>query len=121
MKKKFMLAVLLAVGLIMTMSSTSVVWAQAAPRTIEITAQRFSYNPGEITLKKGQPVVLALKSLDVAHGLRIRDLNVKIKVRAGGTTEVQFTPEKTGDFIGYCAVFCGSGHGSMILKLHVVD
>ncbi len=107
MKKKFMLAVLLAVGLIMTMSSTSVVWAQAAPRTIEITAQRFSYNPGEITLKKGQPVVLALKSLDVAHGLRIRDLNVKIKVRAGGTTEVQFTPQNTAQCPMKSPVFSG--------------
>ena len=91
------------------------------PRRIEITAHRFAYDPGEITLKKGEPVVLVLKSADVAHGLRFRDLSVEVKVSAGGTAEVSFTPQKTGDFVGHCSVFCGSGHGSMALKLHVVD
>lgn len=94
--------------------------AQIAPQTIVIEAHRFTYSPAEITLKKGQPVVLVLKSLDVAHGLRFRDLNISIKVKAGGTTETQFTPDKTGDFIGHCSTFCGSGHGSMMFKLHVV-
>jgi cytochrome c oxidase subunit 2 len=96
--------------------------AQAvAPKRIDIIAKRFSYDPGEITLKKGQPVTLFIKSADVAHGLRFRDFNVNIKVKAGDTTEVQFTPDKTGDFVGRCFVFCGSGHGSMSLKLHVVE
>ncbi|HSY35857.1 MAG TPA: cupredoxin domain-containing protein [Acidobacteriaceae bacterium] len=95
--------------------------AQAAPRRIEVTAKRFEFAPAEITLKKGQPVVLVLEGKDTAHGLRFRELNLDVKVRAGGTTEVQFTPDKTGDFIGHCSVFCGSGHGSMMLTLHVVD
>ena len=121
MKKKFMPMILLVAVLTVTLSSTSMVWAQAAPRTIDITVKRFSYDPGEITLKKGEPVVLVLKSADVAHGLRIRELNVNIKVKAGGTAQVQFTPGKTGDFIGHCSVFCGSGHGRVKLKVHVVD
>lgn len=101
--------------------STPALMAQPSPRRIVIEAKRFSYNPGEITLQKGQPVILILKSMDTAHGLRIRDIDVNIKVKAGGTTEVQFTPQEAGDFIGHCSVFCGSGHGSMILKLHVVS
>jgi cytochrome c oxidase subunit 2 len=95
--------------------------SEAAPQRIEITAKRFQFEPGEITLKKGQPVVLVLKSADVAHGIRIRDLNVDVKVSKGGSAEVHFTPDKTGDFIGHCSVFCGSGHGSMIFKVHVVE
>jgi cytochrome c oxidase subunit 2 len=91
------------------------------PKRIDITAKRFSFEPGEIMLKKGQPVVLVLKSADVAHGLRIRELNVDVKLPAGGTQEVQFTPQKTGTFVAHCSVFCGPGHGSMALKLHVVE
>jgi cytochrome c oxidase subunit 2 len=53
--------------------------SEAAPQRIEITAKRFQFEPGEITLKKGQPVVLVLKSADVAHGIRIRDLNVDVR------------------------------------------
>ncbi len=122
MKKKFMLLTLLVGVLVTAAFIAPTARAQAAaPRRIVITAKRFSYDPGEITLKKGQPVVLVLKSADVAHGLRFRDFNVNVKVKAGGTAEVQFTPDKTGDFIGHCSVFCGSGHGSMTLKLHVVE
>lgn len=97
------------------------VHAQAAPRRVEIDAKRFSYTPGEITLKKGETVILVLKSQDVAHGLRIREWNINLKTKAGGSAEVQFTPDKAGDFVGHCSVFCGEGHGTMAIKLHVVS
>ena len=35
--------------------------------------------------------------------------------------ELAFTPDKTGDFVGHCSVFCGSGHGSITLTLHVTE
>ena len=95
--------------------------AQPAPRRVEIVASQFSFSPSDITLKKGQPVLLVLKSQDVAHGLRVRELNVAVKVNEHGTAQVQFTPQKTGDFVGHCYVFCGRGHGSMVLTFHVVD
>src|ERR1700677_4726187 len=107
MKRKFMLMILLAGALILTSFSWSTAWEQAAPRAIHLTAHRFTYDPEEITLKKGEPVVLVVKSLDVPHGLRIKDLNVNMKIRAKGTAQAQFTPDKTGDFVGQCSVFCG--------------
>lgn len=121
MQKKWTCA---AMVLALTLSIPSLVMpsrAQDAPNRVEITAKKFSFNPGEITLKKGQPVVLVLKSEDVPHGISFRDFNVNIKVGAGKTVEAHFTPDKTGDFTGHCSVFCGSGHGSMTLKLHVVN
>lgn len=121
MARKSLLLTLIVGTLVVSLFSASQAQAQSAPRQIVITAKRFSYDPGEITLKKGQPVALVLKSEDVAHGLRFRDFKINFKVKAGGTEEVRFTPDKTGDFIGHCSVFCGSGHGSMSLKLHVVD
>jgi cytochrome c oxidase subunit 2 len=121
MKRKFLLLTLIIGTLAASSFWASQAQSQAAPQRVVIIAKRFSYDPGEITLKKGQPVVLVLKSADVAHGLRFRDLNINIKVNAGGTAEVQFTPDKTGDFVAHCSVFCGSGHGSMSLTLHVVD
>ena len=110
------LAVMLAAACL-----TPTLTAQTAPQRIIIEAKRFSYSPGEITVKKGDPIVIVLKSEDVAHGFRIREFNVNMKVKAGGTAEVQFIPTEAGDFLAHCSVFCGSGHGSMILRLHVVD
>lgn len=95
--------------------------ADTEPRRIEITAKRFGYDPGVVTLKKGEPVTLVLKSADVPHGLRFRELNVDLKAGKGKTGEVEFTPEQIGDFVGHCSVFCGVGHGSMSLTLHVVE
>jgi cytochrome c oxidase subunit 2 len=115
-QRMLLMACLMAAGF-----SSSMARAQAAPQRIEITAKRFAFEPGEITLKKGQPVVLVLKSSDVGHGIRIRELNIDVKVSKGGTAEAQFTPDKTGDFVGHCSVFCGSGHGSMMFKVHVVE
>jgi cytochrome c oxidase subunit II len=120
MKNKFMRLALL-VGIVVLAVSTGTLWAQPAQRRIEITAKRFAFDPAEITLKKGESVQLVLKSADVAHGLRFRELNIEVKASAGGTAEVQFTPENTGDFIGHCSVFCGRGHGSMIVKMHVTE
>ncbi len=94
--------------------------AAAGPRRVEISAKRFAFDPAVITLKKGEPVVLVLKSSDVPHGLRFRELGVELKVSKGGTGQVQFTPDKVGDFVGHCIVFCGEGHGTMALTLHVV-
>jgi cytochrome c oxidase subunit 2 len=121
MHRKCRQLVMAAVVMFALSLSVSAARAQSAPRRIEITARQFAFDPGDITLKKGQPVLLVLKSNDVAHGLRVRELNVAVKVAAHGTAQLQFTPDKTGDFIGHCYVFCGKGHGSMVLTFHVVD
>jgi cytochrome c oxidase subunit 2 len=94
--------------------------ASQAPRRIEIVAKRFAFEPNNITLKKGEPVVIVLKSADVPHGVRFRDLNLEVKAPKGSSGEVNFTPEKIGDFIGHCSVFCGSGHGAMTMTIHVI-
>jgi cytochrome c oxidase subunit 2 len=97
------------------------VHAQEAPRRIEIVAKRFDYTPGDITVKKGVPVTLALTSEDVDHGLKFKDLNVALSAKKGETKEITFTPDKPGTFVGQCSVFCGASHGSMKMTLHVTQ
>ncbi len=95
--------------------------AEAAPRRIEVVAKRFEFAPGDITLKKGEPVVLVLKTADVPHGVKFKELGIETKTSKGQEGQIAFTPDKTGDFVGQCAVFCGSGHGRMRLTIHVVE
>jgi cytochrome c oxidase subunit II len=105
-----------------TLASLAGVDRAQTPRTIEMTAQRFSFEPNEITVKKGEPVVLVIKSEDVVHGLVIEDLGVRTtEVKKGEATELKFDPETIGTFEGKCAHFCGKGHGSMRLTVHVTD
>lgn len=90
-------------------------------KTITITASKFQFEPNEITVKKGEEVTLVIQSKDVTHGLAIKDLGVKTEVKKGQSTEVKFTPQAAGTFQGKCAHFCGKGHGSMIMTIHVVE
>jgi cytochrome c oxidase subunit 2 len=115
---KTVFVVLLAVGLL-TISGFAP--AIDAPRKINITAKRFGYEPAEITIKKGEPVVLELTSQDVTHGLKFKEMNLNAKIEKKKTTELAFTPNETGDFVGHCSVFCGSGHGGMALTIHVTE
>jgi cytochrome c oxidase subunit II len=46
--------------------------AQEVARTIEIHAKRFSFDPAEITVKKGEAVKLVITSEDVEHRLLIQ-------------------------------------------------
>lgn len=95
--------------------------ASSAPRHVEIIAKRFAFDPNTITLKKGETVLLVLKSADVTHGLRIRELGLDLKASKDQQAEELFTPLKTGDFVGQCSVFCGPKHGTMKISFHVVE
>ena len=110
--------VLVAIGCLPFLASP---WRQKHPVMINIVAKRFTYEPDDITVKKGEPVVLKLTTSDVTHGLKFEDLNLNTRVEKGKSNELAFTPTKTGDFNGQCSVFCGSGHGSMHLTLHVTE
>jgi cytochrome c oxidase subunit 2 len=121
MKLKFAWSAILAALLLAAPTFVQAAAAQPAPRRIEVTAKRFAFSPSEITLKKGEPVLLVLTSADVAHGIRFKELGIETKVGKGQTSELAFTPEKVGTFVGHCSVFCGSGHGGMTLTLHVVE
>ena len=93
-----------------------------SPRRIEITAKKFTYEPDVITLKKGQPVILVMRSVDVTHGLKVDELNITTRdIKKSRETDIQLTPQQTGHFVGQCANFCGTGHGEMKLQIDVVE
>jgi cytochrome c oxidase subunit 2 len=95
--------------------------AQATPRRVEVVAKRFEFTPSEITLKKGEPVILVLTSKDVQHGLKLDAFNQVVIAKKGESSQVEFTPGEAGTFVAQCASFCGAGHGSMKLTVHVTE
>ena len=101
-------------------TTTTMAPEATSPRRIEVTAKRFAFEPAEITIKRGESVDLVLSSADVPHGVRFRELNLKLNAAKGEPAEAKFTPAKAGTFVAHCSVFCGSGHGKMTLTIHVV-
>jgi len=82
-------------------------------RVIKIQAKRFVYTPNEITIKKGEAVVLEFTSLDFVHGFNIPDLKIRADLPPGQITRVSIKPEKAGVYDFLCDNFCGSGHEEM--------
>jgi cytochrome c oxidase subunit 2 len=119
MRKKAAILAIAAGALALTLS---MVGSEAKPvQRIEISASRFSFEPREITIKKGDPVILNVRSTDVTHGLVVEELGIRTEVKKGESEDFTITPETAGTFEGKCAHFCGKGHGSMTLVVHVVE
>lgn len=88
-------------------------------KIIEIKASQYLFEPAEIVVNQGDKVKLILKSVDVAHGIAIKDYNVKVFAEVGEQSAVEFVADKSGTFPFYCNVFCGGGHKEMQGKLIV--
>jgi cytochrome c oxidase subunit 2 len=120
--KKILSMIFVAYALMVIVTHNSLVEGGRAPeKTIQVTAKKFEFTPGEITARKGEPVVLEIKSEDVNHGFNLPDFGVRGDVKPGGVTRIRFTPDKAGQFTFTCDVFCGSGHEEMSGTMTVTE
>jgi len=94
--------------------------ARPQEKVIKITARRFTYLPNQVTLKKGEPVVLEFASADVVMGFSAPDFNVRADIVPGQPARVRLVPDKVGTFPYICDIFCGDGHEQMGGTIHVV-
>jgi len=110
-----------ALGLASIASYVAAQPAQPKEKVIRIDAKRFDYTPGEVTLKKGEAVILELTSSDVLMGFNLPDFNVRADVVPDKVTRVRFVPDKTGSFTFLCDIFCGTKHEEMNGRLTVIE
>jgi len=82
---------------------------------ISITAERFTYNPSNITLRQGELVEFVLTSDDTDHGFHIQgtSIDVAIPQQGKGEARVRFIVNKKGRFVFECSRPCGAGHNLM--------
>ena len=84
-----------------------------APRVIKMTARRFAYEPNEIPLKVGEPVVVEINSIDFIHGMNLPDLGKRLDLVPGRLTRLELQPSAPGVIDFLCDNFCGEGHEGM--------
>jgi cytochrome c oxidase subunit 2 len=101
-------------------SFATYVLAQAPEQVIHISARKFAFLPGEITLKQGVPVVLEFVAVDVVMGFSAPDFKVRADIIPGQVARVRLVPQQIGTFEYLCDIFCGDGHEGMSGKIHVV-
>jgi cytochrome c oxidase subunit 2 len=95
--------------------------APSAERVVRVEAKRFAFSPARIELKKGEPVVLELVSLDRTHGFNVPELGLRYDIKPGSPTRIPFKPMQAGTFAFHCDVFCGSGHEGMEGEIVVLE
>jgi plastocyanin len=75
---------------------------------IHVTLGDYKFNPAEITVSAGKPVVLELQNVDsiTPHNFTLKDaaagLDVNINVPAGSAKQVVLTPSVAGAYTFYC-------------------
>jgi cytochrome c oxidase subunit 2 len=109
------------VALAAVATKTNLARANDNPKVIEITAKKFEFSPSQITIKKGEPVILRLSSTDRVHGFMSKPLKIDTDIPADKTQDVAVTPDTAGDFTVICDHYCGTGHGNMKMKVTVVE
>ena len=83
-------------------------------QVIEISAERFSFNPSEIRVKAGTRLEIRLTSEDTMHGFHIlgTDIDIELPKRGRGFASVEFQPA-AGRYTFECSRLCGAGHSFM--------
>ena len=116
-----LLAGVCELGLVGVPSMINLTGATDDPKVIDITAKKFEFTPSEITLKKGEPVILRLTSADRVHGFMSKPLKIDTDIPNDKGKDVAVTPDAAGDFTIICDHYCGTGHGGMKMKVTVVE
>ena len=84
------------------------------PRTIEVVARRFAFEPAQIEVSVGEPVRLLVRSADGVHGLEIKKLKINREIPRGGKpVTIEFTATEAGRFPILCSEYCGEDHDAM--------
>ena len=81
----------------------------ADARAVEVVADDFSFDPGEITAEAGEDLAIALTSEDMVHDLTIEELGFHVEAGRGDTTEGGLRVDEPGEYTYYCSV---PGHRS---------
>ncbi len=90
--------------------------------TIETTALQYAWLftypdsgvvAGELHVPVGTRVHLKINANDVLHAFWVPEYRLKQDAIPGQTTELTFTPNRTGEYPVICAELCGPYHGAM--------
>jgi cytochrome c oxidase subunit 2 len=88
-------------------------------KTFEVTADKYKFIPGTITVNQGDKVIIKAIAIDKKHGIGIKAFGIKKLLPKGEWVTVEFTADKKGEFPIRCTKFCGWKHFWMKGKLIV--
>jgi cytochrome c oxidase subunit 2 len=121
---RMLLLIVIAMLVIFTLSKSSYGTTEEpsiVPTEIKVFAKRCRFEPARISVRKGTRVRLLVTSIDVDHGIAIREFGIDKHINKGATEIIEFSPDREGKFVFSCPTFCGDGHAEMTGELLVTD
>lgn len=79
-----------------------------------MTAQTWSFLPGEIRIPAGSTVTFYITSRDVQHGFKLQGTNINMMILPGQISTLTATFAEPGVHNFICHEYCGVGAGNMI-------
>lgn len=87
--------------------------------TLYVSARTFAFEPGTLSIHRGDTVTIHLESLDAVHGLYLDGYDVNLVAEPGASATATFVADREGKFKFRCSVACGALHPFMIGELNV--
>jgi heme/copper-type cytochrome/quinol oxidase subunit 2 len=78
---------------------------------VQVVAKQFAFEPAVIQVTEGEPIRLAMRSADRAHGFAIRDLTIDVQSRAAETSSSNSPPHVPGGTKSPAPNSAGAGMG----------
>ena len=73
-----------------------------APKTLSVTARRYTFSPARLEVTQGDIVTIELRTEDIAHSLTIDAYRVSKRVNPGQPVLFEFRADQAGTFPFYC-------------------
>lgn len=100
--------------LIATAAGTALPSGEASDyHEFKMTATDSGFEPGTLTVKRGEKVRLIITATDCEHEFRLQAFDILQALKEGDPEIIEFTASKAGTFTFKCSVYCGKGHGKM--------
>lgn len=93
---------------------------------VKIDILQGDFNPNRFTIKKDIPARLIVTGVSIdpkytTHGFKIKEYNIDENISIGETKVIEFIPDKAGEFVFSCSLYCGIGHVGQAGVMTVVD
>lgn len=96
--------------------------AGTGEQRLTVLVKRYEFIPATMKVRKGKRTVITFRSGDVAYGVQIPELGLRVTVPAGASARLEFVPGRTGTFAVRCtAPGPQPGCGQMRAVLQVQD
>jgi len=116
---------ILVLGALMTSLAVAALAAGQATSSgyheFTMSAKNYEFDPGVITVKKGEKVRLIITATDCEHEFKLDAFDIYQVLKKGDTEIIEFTASKAGKFEFKSSVYCGKGHGKMKGRLVVEE